>query len=168
MCICNQIFHFMNRYIYSFIVAKEITKFKFTLGCVYGRRYSTRIEYTICSCCPYLVLQSELKKVLTFNIANEIIGQGLDLHMFSHISLYGYNNSFLCTDFGLNLSYTFQNLHQYIHRSQHKKVNLLSYWGKNCKNCHMCAICYIYSYITDSFHVAFFFFCWMIEVLGFF
>ena len=101
-------------------------------------------------------VESELKKILTFNIANEIIGQGLDLHMFSHISLYGYNNSFLCTDFGLNLSYTFQNLHQQIHRSQHKKVNLLSYWGKNCKNCHMCAICYIYSYITDSFHVAFF------------
>ena len=52
-------------------------------------------------------VESELKKVLTFNIANEIIGQGLDLHMFSHISLYGYNNSFLCTDFGNNLSYTF-------------------------------------------------------------
>ena len=44
-----------------------------------------------------------------------------------------------------------------IYIGKHKKVNLLSYWGKNCKNCHMCAICYIYSYITDSFHVAFFF-----------
>ena len=56
---------------------------------------------------------SELKKILQY--MQQVKRLDYCPSTFFCISLYGYNNSFLYTDFWLNLSYTLQNLHWQIH-----------------------------------------------------